>query len=230
MIEMLIAGFIPESFVDWRGKLVATVFTHGCNFRCPFCHNYLLVTEKLDRAIPVEDVIEKIESLKGWVDGVCITGGEPTIHPDLLEFIRELSRITEVKLDTNGTNPDILRESLPYLSYVAMDIKAPKEKYQSMVGVPVNMENIEKSIELIKNQAKDYEFRTTAVPLLSMDDYAKIAEWIAVSKRYVIQQYSSDQGTLNPEFAQLKPYDEKWLQKVCEKIREKFKECLVVNV
>ena len=100
MIAMLIAGFLETSFVDWRGKVVATVFTYGCNFRCPFCHNYTLVTEKKKRFIPMEKVIEWVEYLKDWIDGVCITGGEPTIHLDLTEFIKEVTKITEVKVDT----------------------------------------------------------------------------------------------------------------------------------
>ncbi len=227
---MLIAGLLPESFVDWRGKLVATIFTYGCNMRCPFCHNYALVIQRQDRFLNPEDVLRRIEELREWIDGVCITGGEPTIHPDLPLFIRELSKITKVKLDTNGTNPDILRDSLPYLSYVAMDIKAPPHRYSELSGVQVNMRKIEESISLIRNKARDYEFRTTAVPLLNQEDFEEIASWLSGAKRYVIQQYSTQNGTLNPEFRNLSPHPEPFLREICKKIAHHFGECILANL
>ena len=227
---MLIAGFLETSFVDWRGKVVATVFTYGCNFRCPFCHNYTLVTEKKKRFIPMEKVIEWVEYLKDWIDGVCITGGEPTIHLDLTEFIKEVTKITEVKVDTNGTNPEILRELIPHVSYVAMDIKAPKNRYEELAGARVNMEKIEESIEIIKRYARDYEFRTTAVPTLGMKDFEQIASWLHGAKRYVIQQYSTKGGTLEPEYLKLRPMREETLHKICMKIRHHFRQCRVVNL
>ncbi len=227
---MLIAGFLETSFVDWRGKIVATVFTYGCNFRCPFCHNYTLVTERQKRFLNPESVISRVEELKGWIDGVCITGGEPTIHPGLVNFVKELSRITKVKLDTNGTNPEMLEEMLPHLAYIAMDIKAPRRRYPELAGVAVDIEKIERSIEIIKKKARDYEFRTTAVPVLKEKDFQEIAEWLRGAKRYVIQQYSTAGGTLNPEFAKLAPHREEYLHHICGRIGKNFKECVVANV
>ncbi len=227
---MLIAGFMPESFVDWRGKIVATIFTYGCNFRCPFCHNYTLVTEKPESLMSREEIIEKVENLKEWTDGVCITGGEPMLHEDIVEFIKELSRITQVKLDTNGSFPDRLREALPYVSYVAMDIKAPKERYEELAGAKVDISKIDESIQIIKNKARDYEFRTTAVPVLSKEDFRKIAEWLSEAKRYVIQQYSTQGGTLRREYAKLRPYNIEFLQEICREIKPSFRECLVANL
>jgi len=227
---MLIAGYIPESFVDWRGKMVATVFTYGCNFRCPFCHNYTLVTEKPSELLEENDVIEEIRGLKGWIDGICITGGEPTIHRDLKDFVKKLSDIAPVKLDTNGTVPEVLKEVMPYISYVAMDIKAPKYKYNELAGTEVNMEKIEESIDIIKKYAKDYEFRTTAVPLLDLEDFEEIARWLRVAKRYVIQQFSTQGGTLNKEFSRLLPHNPEKLYQICDRIKDSFDECLIANL
>ncbi len=227
---MLIAGFLPESFVDWRGKIVATVFTYGCNFRCPFCHNYTLVKEKPRKILAPEKVVESIASMKDWIDGVCITGGEPTLHDDIVVFVKELSKIVPVKLDTNGTRPDILSSLLPYLEYVAMDVKAPPEKYKEMAGVAVNMEAVEKSMKIIMTRAKDYEFRTTYVPMLKKEDIVKISRWIAGAKRYVIQQFSTTGGTLDPKFSQLIPHSKEYLRNTCKSISSRVDECIIANV
>ena len=227
---MLIAGYIPESFVDWRGKMVATVFTYGCNFRCPFCHNYTLVTEPPTALLSEDNVIEEIKGLKGWIDGICITGGEPTIHKDLKDFVKKLSKIAPVKLDTNGTEPSTLIEVIPYISYVAMDIKAPKYRYNEFAGVSVNMEKIEESIDIIKKYSRDYEFRTTAVPLLNEEDFEEIALWLSGAKRYVIQQFSSQGGTLNKEFENLSPHEPQKLHQICDRIKDNFDECLIANL
>ncbi len=227
---MLIGGFLETSFVDWRGKIVATIFTYGCNFRCPFCHNYTLVTKKMNNFLSVEEVIRKLEDIKDWIDGICITGGEPTVHEDLMDFIRDLSRIKPVKLDTNGSNPDMLREVIKYVDYVAMDIKAPKSLYDKLSGVKVNMDKIEESIELIKKDAKDYEFRTTAVPVLSSKEFREIADWLNSAKRFVIQQFSVDGGTLDLSFSHLSPYPSHYLERICNDIKHYFKDCVLVNL
>lgn len=227
---MLIAGFLPESFVDWRGKMVATVFTYGCNFRCPFCHNYALVTGELKTRYSEDWIISQIKELQGWIDGVCITGGEPTIHPDIARFVREISKITPVKIDTNGTNPMLLKELLEYVDYVAMDIKAPKSKYSLLTGIKGEFDKIENSIQLIRAYARDYEFRTTVVPTLSIDDFESIAEWLHGAKRYVLQQFSGEGGTLNPEYSLIKPKNKGEIEKICNTIRAYFGECLIANL
>ncbi len=229
-MSMMIAGFMPESFVDWRGRMVATIFTYGCNFRCPFCHNYTLVTKTLEMSISPENILNRVMELKDWIDGVCITGGEPTIHPDLPEFVRELSKIVPVKLDTNGSNPKVLRDLMPYVDYVAMDIKAPMERYRELAGTSVDIDKIDESIRLIMREARDYEFRTTAVPILSDKDFESISAWIRGAKRYVIQQYSTDGGTLDPKFLELRPHDSTFLSSVCNRISVNFRECIVVNI
>ncbi len=227
---MKIAGFIPTSFVDWHGKVVATVFTYGCNFRCPFCHNHQLVTGKVKDFILEETVIAEIESLSEWIDGVCITGGEPTLYPEIVEFAEKLSGVVPVKIDTNGTNPDIVRELAGVVDYIAMDVKAPREKYRELAGVNVDVTIIDESIHVIKNRAKDYEFRTTAVPILDEKDFASIAEWLRGAKRYIIQQYSTAGGTLDPRFSKLQPKSKMFLKKICKNIADMVGECRVVNL
>ena len=229
-MDMLVAGFKPDSMVDWRGKIVATVFTYGCNFRCPFCHNFYLVTEKMGQRYDEEEIIARIENLGDWIDGVCITGGEPTMHKDIVDFVKEIRKIKPVKIDTNGSNPDTLRELVRFVDYVAMDIKAPKGRYEELAGVPVNIEKIESSVQLIKKYARDYEFRTTFVPVLKKEDIVEISSWLAPSKRYVIQQFSTGGGTLDPSYSQLKPLDPIVLRSACEEIRGNFEECIVANV
>ncbi len=219
-----------ESFVDWRGKIVATIFTYGCNFRCPFCHNYSLVTQKVNGFLNPNEILDKIKELKGWIDGVCITGGEPTIHKDLPEFVKELSKILPVKVDTNGSHPEILESLIPYASYVAMDIKAPKGKYSKLAGRMVNIDKIEESIGIIKFKARDYEFRTTAVPVLTMEDFEDIAYWIKGAKRYIIQQFSAEGGTLVPDFRSMHPIDIGELKRICERIEHNFGECILANL
>ncbi len=227
---MLIAGFMPESFVDWRGKIVATVFTHGCNFRCPFCHNHALVLGAPVKRYREEDVIKTLRELSGWVDGVCITGGEPTLHRDIVDFVGQVSRFMPVKLDTNGTFPDILEKLLPMVDYVAMDIKAPPERYGELAGVQVNIQNVNRSVSLIMEKARDYEFRTTFVPSLRVDDIGQISEWIRSAKRYVIQQFSTAGGTLDIRYATLNPHPPEILEEACAVASRGVEECVIANL
>ncbi len=227
---MLIAGFKPDSMVDWRGKIVATVFTHGCNFRCPFCHNFYLVTKKPTHIYGEREIIEEVKKLSPWIDGVCITGGEPTLHVDIVDFVKKLKDITRVKIDTNGTHPEIIEKIIEYVDYVAMDVKAPPYLYNKVAGSSVKLDAIKKSMEIIKKYAKDYEFRTTVIPMLSKEDLENIAKWIGTAKRYVLQQFSIAGGTLDPNYTLLKPYPSDFLKKVCESIKLQFEECLIVNI
>ena len=164
-----IKGFVETSLVDWPGKVASVIFLQGCSFSCGWCHNRKLIEslEDLDD-IPLSYVTKRISELSDWVDGVVITGGEPTIHADLPDIIRELRRIVPVKLDTNGANPDMLEKLLKekLLEGISMDIKAPlePEAYSKAAGVSVNMDDICRSISLILKFGIWYEFRTTVVP------------------------------------------------------------------
>lgn len=188
---MRIGGFQKFSAIDFPGKFAAIVFTQGCNFRCPFCHNpELVLPKKFGPLIPEREVLKFLETRKGKLEGVEITGGEPTLQPDLKDFIKKINIGFLVKLDSNGSNPEVLEEVLPLVDYVAMDIKAPLEKYSQLAGVKVDTGKIMKSIDVIKNSGIEYEFRNTFVrPLLEVDDFKKIGELVQGAKKFVIQKF-----------------------------------------
>lgn len=163
---MKIGGFVKSSLVDYPGKVAAVIFTQGCNFRCPYCHNPQLVFPELfTNEIPFESVWAFLKERRGLLDGVVFCGGEPTLQDDLSEIVRKVRSLGYVvKLDTNGSNPDVLAEVLPCLDYVAMDIKAPLDKYSSVCGVAVDDHEIRRSMLLIRASGIAYEFRTTFHP------------------------------------------------------------------
>jgi pyruvate formate lyase activating enzyme len=206
-----VKGFIDISFVDWDGKISVVIFLPNCNFRCPFCHNVNLVLnpEKLE-TIPFEYIEDQLKKQKGWTDGVCITGGEPTLHsslPDLCSRIKKMGFL--VKLDTNGTNPTMLKELMDrkLLDYVAMDIKAPLavEKYSKATGVNTEklLENVKESIRLLMESSIDYEFRTTVVPTIhTLDDIKQISCSLKGCRKYVLQKFDVSIGktVIDPDF------------------------------
>lgn len=184
---MLIGGLQKTSLLDFPDKISAIVFTAGCNFRCGYCHN----PELINSIAPVKDVFEFLKTRVGKLDGVVITGGEPCIQKDLPEFIKEIKSLGfVVKLDTNGYNPEMLLKVLPDLDYIAMDIKAPLEKYTLITDWHGNIENIRKSIDIIMKSGIDYEFRTTVVASqLSLEDFEKIGKLICGAERYYLQKF-----------------------------------------
>ena len=214
---MEIKGFINLSLVDWDGKISSVVFLAGCNLRCPFCYNTTLVLhpEKLP-TIPFEQIEDHLKRSRGWVDGIVISGGEPTIHSDLPELCQKIKKLGFlVKLDTNGTNPVMMKELInrKLVDYVAMDIKAPltKEKHSRVCGV--NMENllekIEKTIDILLEDGVEYEFRTTMILGLHDErDIEEICQRIRGCRRYVIQNYKGYVETIDAKFKNLKPFSE----------------------
>ena len=220
---MDVKGFIDTSFVDWDGKISSVLFLPSCNFRCPFCHNVNLVLcpEKLD-TIPLEYIEDQLKQQKGWTDGVCITGGEPTLNNSLPELCSRIKKIGfMVKLDTNGTNPTMLKELLDrkLLDYVAMDIKAPltTEKYSRATGVNAEklLENVKESIRLLMESGTDYEFRTTVVPSIhTLDDIKQVCLSLKGCRKYVLQKFDVSIGktVLDPDFM-TKSLSEKEMQK-----------------
>ena len=208
---MKIIGFIRTSLLDWDGRVAAVLYLPGCNLRCPFCHNREIVESPGSmEEVPLEEVEEYVRDNAEFLDGVVVTGGEPTIHPDLPGLLSRLKALgTKVKLDTNGTNPDMLQDVLEagLVDYVAMDIKAPlDEKYDDLAGVPVPLEKVKRSIEIIRASGVDHEFRTTVVPvLLAPGDVERIAAYIGGAKKYAIQQFRPG-DTLNPNLGAVKPY------------------------
>lgn len=194
------------------------LFFPGCNFRCPFCHNHDLVVSPHDtQSVPRDYVLERLESLSDWIDGVCITGGEPTLQPDLKHFIELLrSKGFLVKLDTNGTRPDLLEDMMAegLLDYVAMDVKAPLNHvhYGRAAGVPVHLESIEKSIRLLKKGNISYEFRTTVVPCFHGENEIRaMAESLEDCAVWRLQDFNP-QNTLDRGLKTTIPYDSSQMQ------------------
>ena len=198
---MKINGFQKLTLLDFPEKMACIIFTAGCNFRCPFCHNASLVTH-IDNTFDYteEDVFSYLEKRKGLLEGVCITGGEPLLQPDIEEFIRKIKAMGyAVKLDTNGSFPEKLIHLVEsgLVDYVAMDIKNCKEKYNITAGNDaLDIVDIEKSVEFLLGDTVDYEFRTTVEDSLhTVEDIEKIADWIKGAKRYFLQNFA-DSGDI----------------------------------
>jgi len=203
---MIIGGLEKMTLIDYPGQLAAIVFTKGCNFRCHFCYNPLLVWSEVESGekkyekgysqFTEDDLFRFLESRQGKLDGVVITGGEPTIHPDLPEFIKKIRALGfKIKLDTNGTNPEMLKKLLDQklLDYVAMDLKGSSDNYNQVVGVKVDFQNLQKSVKLIINSGLPHEFRTTVVPgLLAVSDFEKMGEIIVGANAWYLQKFKSD--------------------------------------
>lgn len=187
------------TMLDYPGKVACTIFTYGCNFRCPFCHNATLVIDEAE-LFSEDEILAYINKRKGILDGVCISGGEPLLQPDIFEFI---SKIKEtgllVKLDTNGSYPDKLKEAIDrgLIDYVAMDIKTSKENYSRVCDVNVKIEDIEKSVQILLENKVDYEFRTTVVrEMHTREDFEKISSWIKGAKRYFLQCFRDNENLI----------------------------------
>lgn len=196
---MKLGGLQKLTLLDFPGKTACTVFTVGCNFRCPFCHNASLVRGGVDE-ISIEEFFAFLKKRQGLLDGVCITGGEPTLHSDLEEFITNIKELGyAVKLDTNGTAPDTLKSLVEkgLVDYVAMDIKNSRQKYLATSGVTKDLlGNIEESVKYLLEDHIPYEFRTTVVsPLHEKSDFYDIGEWIQGAKHYFLQNFI-DSGDL----------------------------------
>jgi len=227
-------GFQKSSFNEYPGKIVCIAFTGGCNFRCPFCHNSELIfhTEKMDD-ISEDEIISYMEQRKKLIDGISITGGEPTLHKALPDFIRKVKQKGfVVELETNGTNPVMVEELVKdkLVDYFAMDIKAPltEEKYFDVIGRVGNKEellkNIKRSIRIIRDSGVNYEFRTTFVPgLLKKEDILTIADQLKGSKKYVIQGFLPN-STLDPEYEKKKASSPELLDELKRELKNHFGE------
>jgi pyruvate formate lyase activating enzyme len=194
---MRIAGIQKNSFVDYPGRIAAVIFTAGCNLDCYYCHNRQLIDYKQKEVYSREEVLELLEKRKRFLEGVVISGGEPTLQPDLCSFMLELKAMGyNVKLDTNGTNPSVVKELVheKAVDYLAMDIKAPLHMYDNICRVDVDTGAILKSVEFIMGSGIEYEFRTTVAPQLKPEHIVEIASTIIKGARmYVLQQYRRPQ-------------------------------------
>ena len=197
---MKISGFDKLTLLNYPDKVACTIFTSGCNLRCPFCHNSGLVTNNYNE-ISFDSIYEYLKKRIGILDGVCITGGEPLIHADIKDYIKKIKDLGYlVKIDTNGCNPKLLKEliDLKLVDYIAMDIKNIYSKYDITSGVKVNIDNIKKSISIIENSGIDYEFRTTIVKEFhSTQDIKEILSYISNNSNYYIQNFKNSNDVFN---------------------------------
>jgi len=222
----MIKGFQKLSLIEYPEKISAIVFLGKCDFLCHFCYNIDLVKnyDKLPD-IPEKDILDFLSTRKGLLDGVAITGGEPTLHKDLPGFIKKVKDLGFlVMLETNGSNPRMIKELIDkkLVDYIAMDIKASLEKYDEVAGVKVNKKNIQESIDIIRNSGVDYEFRATVVPKhFKKEDALAIGKWLKRSKRLFLQEFRPDK-TLDESYQKIKPYPPEKLKEFAKLMKPFF--------
>ena len=214
---MRIGGIQKSSLLDFPNMISAIVFTKGCNFACDYCHNPELFNSGVEHS--TSEFFEFLNTRKGKLDGVVITGGEPCLQPDLIDFIRQIKLMGFlVKLDTNGSFPDVIQNLLNenLLDYIAMDIKAPIEKYNKITNSIIPTDKIITSINLIMNSGIDYEFRTTVVKSqLNIEDFEKIGNLIKGAKKYYLQKFVPTK-TLNPTFLTEQTYNDEDFKRIID--------------
>ena len=227
-----IVGFSKTSLLDWDGMVAAVIYLPGCNLRCPFCHNRELVLESgsMDE-VPRELIEEYLRENVDFLDGVVVSGGEPTIHPDLPELLRWLRSLgTKIKLDTNGTNPEMLKDVIRagLVDYVAMDLKAPlDETYSELVGCDAPLEQIKRSIEILMTSGIDYEFRTTMVPTyLSPEDYERMAAYVGTARKLALQHFSP-RNTIDPNLSVINPLPEEKVRAIAERCKPYVRKLII---
>lgn len=233
-MNITIKQMIETSLIDWEGKIVSTLYLPLCNFRCPFCYNYDLILHPENFPnISQRKINNLLLERKDFIDGICMSGGEPTLYPDLPAYFKEIkNKGFLIKLDTNGTNPKLIEKllNLSLVDYVALDIKSSLDfnNYSKATGIKdkVMMEKVKDSIELVMNSEIDYEFRTTVVPLLHSEEIImEIARYISGAKKYVLQNFSPLEKTLDPSFQKIKPYSDEKIQELSEKAKKYIPNC-----
>ncbi|MCR4429679.1 MAG: anaerobic ribonucleoside-triphosphate reductase activating protein [Tepidanaerobacteraceae bacterium] len=254
----MICDFMPVSLADYPGCVAATVFVWGCNFRCPYCHNSSIIRsesgfpynpayegEELNASFEMQnapgryaqgEVIGYLAAKKKLIDGICITGGEPTLWPDLKNFAAAIKALGfKVKLDTNGSRPGVLRDILEQglADYVAMDVKAPIYRYSLFAPDEKDILNVQKSVDIIMLHGAfggkiDYEFRTTVhEKILELHDIEEIGRWLSGAKRYVLQGYKYSPGVLDEDFCGTKPCGVTFLKEASAVVAKHFEEVLI---
>lgn len=232
---LLFKGIQKTTLIDFPGKVACTLFLPKCDFRCPFCYNRQLVFDE-DTGIEIseKEALGFLKERKGFLDGVCVSGGEPLLHAGVLEFCKKVKKLgLVVKLDTNGSRPALLKKLLEekLLDYVAMDIKAAPKKYGEAAGTKVDLGAINESIQLLMNSGIDYEFRLTVVPKLhSKEDLLAIGNWVKGAKRFFLQQFNSNVPLLDSSLEGTKAYSSAELLAFAEMLCPFFKETKVRGI
>jgi pyruvate formate lyase activating enzyme len=227
---MKICGLQKTTLVDYPKKIACTIFIYGCNFRCGFCHNPELVTEKNENIFSEKEILDFLEKRKKYLEGICITGGEPllTLEKNFLREIKKLGYL--IKIDTNGSFPEKLKEIIDeeLVDFVAMDIKSSKERYKEFINADINLEKIEESIRLI-SKLEDYEFRTTVIENMhDLEEMKKISKWlnslIGKPKKYSLQAFKNSGKVLDEKFKYKKDTSEKFIKEIKEEIKDSFED------
>ncbi|MEM2737640.1 MAG: anaerobic ribonucleoside-triphosphate reductase activating protein [Candidatus Bathyarchaeia archaeon] len=218
-IQMKFSGLQKTSLIDYPNRVAAVLFTPGCNLRCPYCYNWRIVVNPQPPFLNEETALQILEERKKYVDAVVITGGEPTIHKELPRFLKRLKeRGFAVKLDTNGLNPTVLEECLPYVDYVALDFKTSPEKYR-LLGAK-ETEAFLRTVEILKSGKVEYEFRTTVVPkIVEATDITRMGEIAKGAENYALQQFIPG-DTLSEEYKNIQPYPLDILGKYAEILKK----------
>ena len=218
---MLISGLQKLTLLDYPGKTAAIVFTYGCNFRCPFCHNgSLVLSERMGETIDLDSFFAFLDARRGRLQGVCVSGGEPTLQADMPEFLAEIkARGFSVKLDTNGTNPEMLFSLINdgLVDYVAMDIKNSPEKYLQTAGLNAEflLRGVKESASLLMQGRVDFEFRTTLMKELhSVEDMRAIGQWLAGGEKFFLQTYREEGDLIVGGFTPFTAHETKELLEV----------------
>jgi pyruvate formate lyase activating enzyme len=224
---MLIKGLQKLTLLDYPNKVAATIFLFGCNFRCPYCHNPGLINKKDADKIKTyseQEILDFLEERKNFLEGVCITGGEPTLSPELPEFLKKIKQLDyKIKLDTNGSNPDMLKKLIDVglVDYIAMDIKAPLDKYNEVVDAKCDIKKIKESINIIK-EFPEHEFRITMVPnLLTKKGLVEIGKMLKGSKAFFIQQFRA-QNCLDKDYNKKETYNKEQLEEFKQAVEPFF--------
>jgi pyruvate formate lyase activating enzyme len=223
MVE--IKGFLETSFLDWPGKICSVLFLPRCNLRCPYCHNHALVLRPEEvPTFPLKGVLNRLRSFRGWIDGVCLTGGEPTLHADLFSLVRKIKELGfPVKLDTNGSNPGLLDRLIAEraIDFVSMDVKAPVDpvRYSRAAGLPVDLNRIWKSTQILKRGDVEYGFRTTVVPgLHTADDILLLGQQLRAGARMTLQDFNPE-NPMDPTLKETRPYGPERLRELERAVR-----------
>jgi pyruvate formate lyase activating enzyme len=224
----MFAGLQKTSLIDYPDRVATVLFTSGCNLRCPYCHNGELVHNYAGSFLEEDEVLETLLERKHYVGSIVVTGGEPTIHPELPDFLAKLkANGFNVKLDTNGFNPEALQVCIPSLDYIAMDVKTSPELYQGLGAE--NLIPLIKSVAVIKTSGVDYEFRCTAVPgFVETETVYEIGELVKGAKRFVFQQFRPEK-TLDSAYNAVTPHSKEYIRELGD-IMEKYVEVVVLKV
>lgn len=219
---MIVSGLVKSSLIDYPGHIAAVLFTPGCDFDCFYCHNRPLL-ESLEPVIEFEEVLAFLEKRKGLLDGVVFTGGEPTLYPDLSQYMKTIQCMGYfVKLDTNGHHPEVVKQLISdgVLDYIAIDYKAPEYLYSQITGVHANPKKVQETIQIVHESSIPYEVRTTVVPQLSLADLIQIALELPILKRYCLNSYRLPKHykASHKEWLEVPPYSEQQIQAFREEI------------